>query len=145
MAQWLISPRLSIPIIRLLLLITGSLRICSAYHLGEVIVIAAAMDAWCHHLARRDAAGIKVFLGQPFAHDVAVGHHADQAIILANPNGANVMLTHHFASSVTGASELTQSTPLCIASLTFIAELRCSNGPPRDQVYNGSSRVARPL
>ena len=65
--------KLSIPMIRLLLLITGSLRICSAYRLGEVIVIAAAMDAQCHHLARRDAAGIEVFLGQPFAHDVTVG------------------------------------------------------------------------
>jgi hypothetical protein len=69
-------------------------RLHVPYRLGEVIVIAAAMDAWCHHFARCGAAGIKVFLRQPFAHDVAVGHHADQAIILANRNGADIMLAH---------------------------------------------------
>jgi hypothetical protein len=31
----------------------------------------------------------------------------------------------NFASSVTGVSGLIQSTPLCIASLTFMADLRC--------------------
>jgi hypothetical protein len=68
-------------------------RLLVPYRLGEVILIAATMDAWCHHLARRGAAGIKVFLRQPFAYDVAVGHHADQVIILANRNGADIMGT----------------------------------------------------
>src|SRR5439155_14359247 len=31
----------------------------------------------------------------------------------------------NFASSLTGVSGLTQSTPLCMASLTFMADLRC--------------------
>jgi hypothetical protein len=31
------------------------------------------------------------------------------------------MLTHHFATSVAEVSGRTQSTPLCITSLTFIA------------------------
>ena len=81
------------------------------------------MNAWGHHLARRRATGIEVVLRQPFADDVAVGHHADQAVVLSNRNGAYIMLTQ-FASSVTGVSGLTQSTPLCIASLTFIEDLR---------------------
>src|SRR6516162_2560943 len=33
----------------------------------------------------------------------------------------------NFASSFTGVSGPTQSTPLCIASLTFMADLRCSS------------------
>src|SRR5262249_10728870 len=42
----------------------------------------------------------------------------------------------NFASSTTGVSGPTHSTPLCIASLTFMADLRCwslgrSSGPPR--------------
>jgi hypothetical protein len=48
------------------------------------------------NLARRRAAGIKAVLRDPFADDVAVGHHADQPIVLSNRNGAYVMLTHQF-------------------------------------------------
>src|SRR5437763_12151775 len=38
----------------------------------------------------------------------------------------------NFASSVTGVSGLTQSTPLCIASLTFMADLRCLSSSSLD-------------
>src|SRR6266446_8230757 len=58
------------------------------------------------------------------------------------------------ASSVTGVSGLTQSTPLCITSLTFMTDLRCwtlraldeiqPQFPPRVGLYNGSSSVGRP-
>src|SRR5262245_4718270 len=59
----------------------------------------------------------------------------------------------NFASSVTGVSGLTQSTPLCIASLTFMADLRCRFAalgevqrrllPPSGRLYNGSLALAR--
>src|SRR6266508_1859280 len=54
------------------------------------------MDAWGHHVARGRAAGIEAVLRQSFADDVAVGHHADQPVVLSNRNGAYVMLTHQF-------------------------------------------------
>ena len=55
----------------------------------------------------------------------------------------------NFASSVTGVSGLTQSTPLCIASLTFMVDLRFElgalheNAAPIPLLYNGSGAVAR--
>src|SRR5207248_10315480 len=66
------------------------------HRLGEVVVVPAAMDARGHHVARRRAAGVKAVLRQAFADDVAVGHHADQPVVLANRNGADVMLAHQF-------------------------------------------------
>src|SRR5712691_6105905 len=45
----------------------------------------------------------------------------------------------NFASSVTGVSGLTQSTPLCIASLTFMADLRCWRLGALDGTQRGSS------
>ena len=66
------------------------------HRLGEVIVFSAAMDAWGHHVARRRAASIEAVLRQPFADDVAISHHADQSVILADRNGAYIMLTHQF-------------------------------------------------
>src|SRR6266566_10164041 len=72
-------------------------RLHVPHRLGEVIVIPAAMDAWGHHIARRRAAGIKAVLRHPFADDVAVGHHADQPVVLSNRNGAYIMLTHQFS------------------------------------------------
>src|SRR5580704_17884562 len=71
-------------------------RLHVPYRLSEIIVIPTAMNAWGHHLARRRATGIEVVLRQPFADDVAVGHHADQAVVLSNRNGAYIMLTHQF-------------------------------------------------
>ena len=85
------------PTIRLLVLITGSLRTFNASMcLGEVIVLPAAMDAWGHHIACHYAAGIEVLLRQPFADDVAVSHHPDQPVIFPDRNGSYVMLTHQF-------------------------------------------------
>jgi hypothetical protein len=105
------------------------------YRLGEVIVLPTAMDAWGNHLPRRRAADIKAILSQAFADDVAVGHHPDQLVFLSNRNGAYVMLTHQFRE--VGDVGPTQSTPLCIASLTFMVDLLdgdrrlpCSGGVP---------------
>ena len=74
-------------------------RLHMPHRLGEVIVLSAAMDTWGHHLARRRAAGIEAILCQPFADDVAVGHHADQLVVLSNRNGAYIMLTHQFCET----------------------------------------------
>src|SRR5215468_602954 len=63
---------------------------------GEIIVLPAAMNAWRHDVTRGGALRIEVVLGQPFANDVAVGHHADQPVVLPDRNGAYVMLAHQF-------------------------------------------------
>src|SRR6516225_7946918 len=47
----------------------------------------------------------------------------------------------NFASSVTGVSGPTQSTPLCIASLTFMADLRCSSLRALGKCSFGSSAL----
>jgi hypothetical protein len=97
------------------------------HRLCEVIVLPATMDAFSHHIARHRVASIEVVARKPFADDVAVGHHPDQ-------------------------SGLTQSTPLCITSLTFMADLRpwsfqvhlmrCSTAPVFSQPYNRSGATA---
>src|SRR6266700_3707802 len=71
-------------------------RLHVPHRLGEVVVLPAAMDALGHHIARGCAAGIEAVLRQPFADDVAVGHHADQPVVLSNWNGAYIMFTHQF-------------------------------------------------
>jgi hypothetical protein len=51
--EWLTSPRLMMPTLRLLLLITGSLQLLHVMHrLCEVILLPATMDAFGHHIAR---------------------------------------------------------------------------------------------
>src|SRR6516162_11818038 len=53
------------------------------------------MNAWGHDITRGGALRIEVVLGQPFANDVAVGHHADQLVVLSNGDGSDVMFKHH--------------------------------------------------
>jgi hypothetical protein len=96
-------------------------RLHVLHGLSEVVVITAAMDAWGHHLTRRHA-GIEVVLRQTFANDVSVGHHTDEMVVLSDRTPMSCSRIN-FASSVTGVSGLTQSTPLCIASLTFMEDL----------------------
>ena len=62
------------------------------HRLGEVIIIAAAMDAWSHHIACCRAVRIKAFLRQPLTYDIAVGDHPNQLIVLSNWNGAHIMV-----------------------------------------------------
>src|ERR1700745_2201908 len=52
------------------------------------------MNAGAHDIARGGALRVEVVLGQPFANDVAVGHHADQLVVLSNGDGSDVMLKH---------------------------------------------------
>ena len=66
------------------------------YCLCEIVVLPATMDTFGHHIARRRAAGIEAVPREPFADNVAVGHHPDQAVVLANRNAANVMPPHQF-------------------------------------------------
>jgi hypothetical protein len=66
------------------------------HRLCEIIVVPATMDAFSHHIARRRAAGIEIVAREPFADDVAVGHHPDQFVVLANRNAADVMRLHQF-------------------------------------------------
>src|SRR6516162_3847665 len=65
--------------------------------LSEVVVITAAMDAWCHHVTRRRAAGIEVVLRQTFADDVSVRHHTDETVVLSDRNSADIVLAHQFS------------------------------------------------
>jgi hypothetical protein len=67
------------------------------HRLGEIIVLPAAVDAWRHHVSRGRAMHIKTILRQTFAYDVTVGDHADQPVILANWDSADVLCTHQFS------------------------------------------------
>src|ERR1700761_6698732 len=66
------------------------------HRLCKVIVLPAAMDAFGHYVARRRAACIEVVAREPFADDVAVGHHSDQSVVLSSRNAADVMRPHQF-------------------------------------------------
>ena len=86
---------------RLLLLITSkccpNLQFLHVPHrLGEIIIIAAAMDAGSHHIACCRATRIEAFLRQPFTYDIAVGRHSNELIVLSDGNGAYIMLAHQF-------------------------------------------------
>src|SRR3984893_10454080 len=76
---------------------SADLQLLHVLHgLGEVVVITAAMDAWCHHITRRRAVGIEVVLRQTFADDVSVGHHTDETVVLSDWNSADIVLAHQF-------------------------------------------------
>lgn len=123
------------------------------HRLAEVVIVPTAVDAWSHHITCHRAVGIEAILCQAFTDDVAVSHHSDQPVVLANRNGAYIMLRINFASSVIGVSGLTQSTPLCIAFLTFIVgtsvsdldtSMRCSVNPqPLTSILQQVGALAR--
>jgi hypothetical protein len=79
---------------------------------GYRVVTPAAMDAWGHHIARRRAAGIEVSCANPLQTMSRFGHHPISRSF--SPIGmAPISCSRiNFASSVTGVSGLTQSTPL---------------------------------
>src|SRR5262249_47525590 len=52
------------------------------------------MDAWRHNVSCGRAVQIKTILHQTVANDVTVGDHADQPVILANWDGADVVRAH---------------------------------------------------
>src|SRR5262245_1936743 len=63
--------------------------------LVEVVILATAMDAGCHHIARGQVGRIAL-LGQSFAYDVAVRHHANELIVISDWNGSDIVLAHQF-------------------------------------------------
>src|ERR1700737_1087965 len=76
---------------------SADLQLLHVLHgLSEVVVITAAMDAWCHHITRRRAECIEVVLRETFADDVSVGHHTDEMIVLSDWNSADIVLAHQF-------------------------------------------------
>src|SRR6516165_6810421 len=88
--------------------------------LSEVVVITAAMDAWCHHVTRRRAAGIEVVLRQTFADDVSVRHHTDETVVLSDRNSADIVLAHQFSQFGDRSIRADPVDALCIASPTFM-------------------------
>src|SRR5262249_46922830 len=83
---------------------------------GEIIILPAAMNAWRHDVTRGGALRIEVVLGQPFA---MMSRSVTMPISWSfSPIGMAPMscLSINLASSVTGVSGPTQSTPLCITS-----------------------------
>ena len=100
-AEWLTSPKPRMPTIRLLLLITGNLRIFNSSMCRTALArSSSSRQQWMpgvmtsRAVARR---AIEAVLRQASADDVAVGHHADQPVVLSNRNGAYVMLTHRIS------------------------------------------------
>src|SRR5258708_7947201 len=73
------------------------------HRLCEVVVLAATMDTFGHHIARHRAARIEVVAREPFADDIAVGHHPDQSIVFSDRNAADVMLAHQFREFANGS------------------------------------------
>src|SRR5262245_62638936 len=63
------------------------------HRLVEVIILATAMDAGSHHIARGQVGRIAL-LRQPFAYDVAIRHHPNELIVLSDWNGADIMFRH---------------------------------------------------
>src|ERR1700722_9860492 len=124
--EWLTSPRLMMPTIRLLLLITGSLRSCSFSMCCTAFArSSSSRQQWMpsvitsRAVARRAS---KLLLASPLqtmSRSVTIPSSWSSSPIGMQPMSCARI---SFASSVTGVVGLTQSTPLCITSLTFMAE-----------------------
>ena len=116
---------------------------------GYRVVTPAAMDAWGHHHRAPSRGGHRSCPAPTLCRRCrgrspsrSAGRSLQSEWHLYHAHGTN------FASSETGVSRLTQSTPLCIASLTFMGDLRCwswvhsmkcSAPVPRYSLYNGSA------
>jgi hypothetical protein len=116
------------PIIRLLLLITGNLRIFSASMCRTALArSSSSRQQWMPGIITSRAVAPRasnLSCANP-SDNVAVSHHADQLVVLSKRNGAYIMLTHQFREFGDRGVRTDQSTPLCITSLTFMADLRC--------------------
>src|SRR5262249_14745906 len=101
------------------------------------------MDAWRHHLASSREVGIEAALRYPFADDVAVGHHADQPVILSNRNRADIVFAHQFCE----LGDRNVRTDPIDALVHRVFDLHSGpplrSSPPFVEVYNGSALVAR--
>src|SRR5262249_42326432 len=73
-------------------------RLHVPHRLGEVVILAAAMDARGHHIARRRTASIETVLRQSFADDVAVGYHSNQPVVFPDRKRAYIVRAHQFCN-----------------------------------------------
>src|SRR5512147_1308601 len=79
------------PTIRIDLLITGSRLIFSS----SICRIAFARSSSSRHVWMPGVITSRaIAVGQSFADDVAIGHHADQFVVLADRQRADVMIAH---------------------------------------------------
>src|SRR5262245_58941908 len=60
----------------------------------EFIVVTAAVDALGHYIARGHLGGVEVAAREALADDVAVRHHPDQMIVLADRDRADIVRLH---------------------------------------------------
>src|SRR5207253_8761852 len=127
-AEWLTSPRLRMPTIRLLLLITGNLRTFSASIWRTALArSSSSRQQWMPSVITSRAVArpaSKLLLASPLqtmSRSVTIPTNRSSSPIGMQPVSCSRI---NFASSVTGVLGLTQSTPLCITSLTFMADLR---------------------
>src|SRR6516165_5198426 len=130
-AEWMTSPRLRMPTIRLFLLITGNLRTFNSSMWRTALArSSSSRQQWISAVITSRAVVLrasKVSCANPLqtmSRSVTIPTNRSFSPIGMAPTSWSRI---NFASSVTGVSGLTQSTPLCIASLTFMADLRCSS------------------
>src|SRR5262244_188227 len=123
------SPRLRMPTIRLLLLITANLRTCSCSMCRTALArSSSSRQQWMPGVITSRAIArpaSKLSCAKPLqtmSRSVTIPISRSFSPIGMAPISCSRI---NFASSVTGVSGLTQSTPLCIASSTFMADLRC--------------------
>src|SRR5438105_3333832 len=116
------------PTMRLLLLITGSLRTLSCSMCRTALArSSSSRQQWMPGVITSRAVArpaSKLSCAKPLqtmSRSVTMPISRSLSPIGMAPMSCSSM---SFASSVTGVSGLTQSTPLCIASLTFMADLR---------------------
>src|SRR5260221_12348761 len=122
------SPRLTMPTIRLLLLITGSLRsfslsmCCTAFARSS-----SSRQQWIPSvitspaIVRRGSNSLRASPLQTMSRSVTIPISRSSSPIGMQPMSCSRI---SFASSLTGVLGLTQSTPLCITSLTRMVDLR---------------------
>src|SRR5215470_10983286 len=127
-AEWLTSPRLRMPTIRLLLLITGNLRIFSSSMCRTALArSSSSRQQWISSVITSRAVAPRASKLSS-ANPLHTMSRSVSPIGMAPTSWSRI----NFASSVTGVSGPTQSTPLCIASLTFMADLRRSSSSSLD-------------
>src|SRR5262245_46554518 len=98
------------------------------------------MAAGRHPVSRGRSAHIKTILRQTFANDVAIGDHADQPVILANRDSADVVCAHQFGEFGDRGIWTDPLNALVHCLIDFHAdlllELDAPRSPPWPQVLN---------
>src|SRR5262245_17284638 len=156
-AERLRSPRLRMPTLRLLLLLPGNRSTDSGSMCRNTLARSSSCrQQWIPGVITSRAVALLASKLSPASPLQTISRSVTMPISRSfSPIGMAPMSCSriNFASSVTGVSGLTQSTPLCIASLTFMADLRCRFAalgevqrrllPPAGRLYNGSGALTR--